>query len=432
MDAEVIVIGAGAAGLAAARKLAALGIRAIVVEARDRVGGRAWSVGTRHDAVPAELGAEFIHGRAPETLALLAETQGTALDVAGESWALSEGELRLEDDDWTATAADILEGAAALERDQSVDAYLARFDREPGRRHAVETAREFVEGFEAADPRVASAQAIAAELLSGVDSRSARPLRGYAPLMGHLRAACDGSPVRFACSRVVSRIEWKRGEVKVETNAGTLRARSAIVTLPIGVLRRSDASGVRFEPALPPEKQRAIASIDMGEVVKVTLSFRSAFWEAADNERYRDAAFFRGPGAFQTYWTRFPARTELVVAWAGGPPATSLRELSASARIERAVNDFGALFGDAAAARSEYVDGFVHDWYADPFARGAYSYVTVGGGAARPALAHPVEDTLFFAGEASSSDGQAGTVNGALATGERAAREVALSLGMVV
>ncbi len=129
------------------------------------------------------------------------------------------------------------------------------------------------------------------------------------------------------------------------------------------------------------------------------------------------------------YWTQYPVRSELIVAWAGGPKAIALRGASQAELIERALNGLGALFGEPALVRKEFEGAAMHDWSHDPFARGAYSYVAVGGGGARAALAAPVDETLFFAGEATSSDNQGGTVNGALETGERAARQAAASLG---
>jgi monoamine oxidase len=169
----------------------------------------------------------------------------------------------------------------------------------------------------------------------------------------------------------------------------------------------------------------------MGHVVKVVLWFRSAFWERLQSGRYRDAAFFRCDGPpFPTFWTQVPVRSELVVAWAGGPKTVTFRGAAEDAIIASALECFGRLFRDPDLARAQFVAGFMHDWTPDPFARGAYSYLRVGGAGAREALAAPAEDTLFFAGEATSTNGQAGTVNGALETGERAADEAAAALGI--
>ncbi len=128
------------------------------------------------------------------------------------------------------------------------------------------------------------------------------------------------------------------------------------------------------------------------------------------------------------YWTQLPVRGETVVAWIGGPKAGALRALPKSELIHIALEGFGKMFGDVTLAMREFAGAETHDWGGDPFARGAYSYVAVGGAGARAAFAEPLADSLFFAGEATSTDGQGGTVNGALASGQRAAREVIDSL----
>jgi monoamine oxidase len=436
MDADIVVIGAGAAGLAAARRLAARSLRVILLEARDRTGGRVWSEPSPRAAVAVEFGAEFIHGRAPETRALLRDAGMAAIDTGGESWVHSlSGGLRQEDRDFS-EAAGILDGARALPDDESVDQFLRRCENDETMRETVRTARAFVEGFEAADPAIASAQAIAGELRSGVDSESARPLGGYRLMFERLRDGCATAGVATCLSTAVRRIAWRRGAVTVEAKSAwgesrTLRARAAIVTLPVGVLRHSsDETAVEFDPGLPATKNEALGFLEMGHAVKLLLWFRTAFWERLEGGRYRDAGFFRClEGAFPAYWTQVPVRSELIVAWAGGPKATALGGLTHAEAIGRALDGFGKLFGEPALARKEFEAGTMHDWGRDPFARGAYSYVAVGGGDARAVLAAPVDDTLFFAGEATSNNGQGGTVNGALETGERAAREAASVLG---
>jgi len=436
MDADVIVIGAGAAGLAAARSLAAQSLRVIVLEARDRTGGRVWSEPSPRAAVAVEFGAEFIHGRAPETRALLRDAGMAAIDTGGEAWVCaSDGDLRHEERDFS-EAAGILDGARALRNDESVDRFLRRCEGDETMRETVRSARVFVEGFEAADPAIASAQAIASELRSGVDSESARPLGGYRLMFERLRDGCATAGAMICLSTAVRRIAWRRGAVTVETKSAwgqsrPFRARAAIVALPVGVLRHnSDETEVVFDPGLPAGKREALGFLEMGHAVKVMLWFRTAFWEQLEGGRYRDAGFFRCPeGPFPVYWTQVPVRSELVVAWAGGPRATALSGLAREEILGRALDGFGKLLGEPALVRNEFEGGTMHDWGRDPFARGVYSYVAVGGGDARAVLAAPVDDTLFFAGEATSNDGQGGTVNGALETGVRAAREAAAALG---
>jgi monoamine oxidase len=439
VDADVLVIGAGAAGLAAARSLAGRSLRVIVLEARDRDGGRVWSAPSARAAVPAELGAEFIHGRASETMALLREAGTAAIDrEGGESWQCGQ-DGALQRDDSNVWGAGIFEQTSALAADESVDRFLRRFDADATMRGTVDTARAFVEGFDAADPAIASALAIADEWQSGVDFATARPLGGYRPVFERLRNGCESAGVQTCLSTVVRRIAWRRGAVEVTATDSsgaslTLRARAAIVTLPVGVLRhRGDDTEVVFDPELPPAKREALQYIEMGHAVKVVLGFRTAFWEELHDGRYRNAAFFRCTGQpFAAYWTQLPVRSELIVAWAGGPKAVALRDATQSELIGHALDGFGALLGESALARQEFEGAHMHNWSHDPFARGAYSYISVGGRDARIALAAPVDAALFFAGEATSNDGQGGTVNGALETGERAAREAAAALGATV
>jgi monoamine oxidase len=358
------------------------------------------------------------------------------IDIGGESWAYSEATgLRRDDQDFVEAAA-ILDAARAFPDDESVERFLRRCEDDEAMRETVQLARAFVEGFEAADPAIASARAIASELRSGVDSQIARPLGGYRPIFERLRDGCASAGVATCLSTAVRRISWRRGAVAVEAKSAwgesrTFRARVAIVTLPVGVLRHSsDETEVVFDPGLPAAKREALGFLEMGHAVKLTLLFRNAFWEQLQEGRYRDARFFRCLDApFPAYWTQVPVRSELIVAWAGGPKATALGGAAQEEIIGRALDGFGRLFGEPALAREEFEGGMMHDWGRDPFARGAYSYVAVGGGDARAALAAPVDDTLFFAGEATSNDGQGGTVNGALETGERAAREAAIALG---
>jgi monoamine oxidase len=423
-DADVVVIGAGAAGLACAADLARGALQVVVLEARDRVGGRTWSITPPIDEAPGELGAEFIHGRADETSALLRRAGVASVATADEYWwSDAAGVLQRRNDRWM-PAMSIFDSAEGLAEDESVDHFLRRFERDGPMRQLVDDARSFVEGFDAADPTIASVKSIASEVRSGVDYATAR-----------LRQDCVDAGVRIHLSTVVRRIAWSHGAVVVSAagqNDATsgYRARAAVITLPIGVLRhRGDASAVAFEPELPRAWIDALARIESGCVVKVVLWFRTPFWRRLEDGRYGNAAGFRAAAkTFAAYWTQAPLDNALIVAWTGGPNAAALTGVPKDEIIERAVDDFGAMFGEPRRARDEFVFGAMHDWTADPFARGAYSYVAVGSGNPRAALAAPIDDTLLFTGEATSLDGHGGTVEGALATGRRAAREAATRL----
>jgi monoamine oxidase len=165
---------------------------------------------------------------------------------------------------------------------------------------------------------------------------------------------------------------------------------------------------VHFNPRV--EKQPALQLLASGPVIKAALRFPGRFWP-------HDVAFFHSPGAaFPTFWTPLPARVPLLIAWAGGPKAERLAGKDAAASALESLRTIFPRCGDPDQI-------LLHDWQADAFARGAYSYVRVNGSDARRQLAEPLRDTLFFAGEATNVDGEAGTVSGALQTGQRAASE---------
>ena len=203
----------------------------------------------------------------------------------------------------------------------------------------------------------------------------------------------------------------------------TIAARAAVVTLPVGVLRiGGDETAVAFSPGLPPRKREALRALEMGAVVKVGLWFENAFWERFTAGAIATRRSFADPGRFAAFWTQ----CRCAASWSWPGPAARRRSRCRARRGTdggRAVDASGRCSASRR-RRARILASFTHDWNADPFARGAYSYVATGGGDARAGLAAPIDGTLFFAGEATSTDGGGGTVNGALETGERAADEV--------
>ncbi|HEX3548974.1 MAG TPA: NAD(P)/FAD-dependent oxidoreductase [Candidatus Elarobacter sp.] len=426
---DVAIVGAGAAGLTAARVLSGAGVSTLVLEARERVGGRLL---TREDAilpVPFDIGGEFVHGAAEASLALLRAASTVAVDTAGAAFAFEDGELRDRDDPFDVVAR-VMAGAQALAADVSVEDFLRALPPGPDTERDRRYARMLVEGFDAADPAVASARAIADEWNGGATAQTSqqfRPLGGYARLMRTLLGSLDPAVAQVRLSTPVRALRRDSGGVDVDavTALGeplTVRARIAIVTVPVGVLR---AGGVRFEPALPQRTLDALAHLVMGPVVKMGLLFTTPFWERVRDGRYRDGGFFHRPEArFPTFWTLLPLRTPQLIAWAGGPKADALAGRDAAALTAIALDDLRALFGDDPDPGAELVAAFTHDWQTDPYALGAYSYAAVGGEHARAQLAEPVDGALFFAGEATATAAEAGTAAGALISGERAARDV--------
>jgi monoamine oxidase len=293
-------------------------------------------------------------------------------------------------------------------------------------------ARLFAEGFDAADPAQASARALVKEWTSEAmtDEPQSRPAGGYDVLLAQLTSSIKGDSHVQLQARVRS-VTWTRGHVEVEAQLPeqTVRisAARAVVTLPLGVMKLpSDAEdAVKFTPALQ-EKRVALQGLGFGPVVKLVLRFRTAFWEDAQAGRFRDTLFFHLHDApFPTFWTALPARVPLLVAWAGGPRVPRLPDPSTAGLVRAALQSLDAMFGAHCNAGQLLEGAYWHDWQADPLTRGAYSFVKVGGDAAARTLAAPLEETLFFAGEATDYEGEAATVTGAIRSGERAAREIA-------
>lgn len=433
LNVDVAVLGAGAAGLAAARVLSNGGASAVVLEARERIGGRLL---TREDIglpVPVELGGGFIHGTAAVSFGLLRAADTVAMDVGGDSFAYEDGTLRVREDPFEIVAA-VMARARSLTNDVSIDDFLRSLpEADPQTARERRYTRMLVEGFDAADPRRASTLALAEEWSPGDEGQTSalyRPVGGYARLLRTLHGALDAARVHVRLATPVQTVRREADGVVVEaTSLGEplrVRAKTAIVTLPVGVLQ---AAAVRFVPELPTAKREALAGLIMGPVVKLVLRFRSAFWERVHDGRYRDGGFFhRAEAAFPTFWTMLPLRTPLLVAWAGGPKADALARREQPALVALALDDLRILFGTDPEPHAELEASYAHDWQADPHARGAYSYVATGAGDARAQLAAAVDDTLFFAGEATAPASEAGTVAGALQTGERAANEVLAAL----
>jgi len=362
--------------------------------------------------IPVELGAEFIHGEAAATHALLAEAGIAAVDSAREQRYLDrEGFRRMNA---FSEAQRAVRKVPEFKKDLSFAALLAR-TRVSARTRTF--ARMMVQGFDAADPARVSARSIIEEWGEGgsLGAAQPRPQGGYGALLDWLAHSVVAHGARLRIDSPVRAVEWKRGNVLVKGDAFAFRAKHAVVTLPLGVLQ---ANQIRFFPSLK-AKRGALSKLASGPVIRVAMRFHTRFWEA----RAPEIAFFHVPQApFPTFWTPLPMRAPLLTAWAGGPKAARLTGASKEKLVAAAIRTVEAAFHKEK-PREQLDSALVQDWQADACSRGGYSYVLVGGEGARERLAEPLGDTLFFAGEATDAE-EAGTVAGALRSGERAAREV--------
>lgn len=421
---DVVIVGAGVSGLSAACELRRSGLSILILEARDHIGGRAWTRNEPGLSAPIELGAEFIHGRVPETFELLHEVGKAALDTSGAHWTLRGGKLVQNTEDLFGDIQNALERSKILEKpDISFQAWLDRSDQYGLSKEAATMAKAFVEGFDAADPERVSAHFVADEWGTGgmLDSPQFRPLGGYTSVLSALAGSLERDNIQLQLQSVVKEIRWRRGSAQIDVSrfdrATTVKATTVIVTLPLGVLQ---AGSVRFMPALD-SKKPALEKLVFGPVLKLSLRFRKAFWEELDGGKYAGASFFHSAEtAFPTFWTSLPLRAPLMTAWVAGPKAARLSTKAMPDIVGQALESLTTIFHGA---KLELEGAYLHNWQTDPYSLGAYSYIGVGGSDARRTLAAPLEDTLFFAGEA-TDENEAATVGGALQSGARVAREI--------
>jgi monoamine oxidase len=236
-------------------------------------------------------------------------------------------------------------------------------------------------------------------------------------------------------------VVWERGAVDIRFSkagtrgvaTGSISARAAIITVPLGVLQQTEGpSAVTFTPDVV-DPRRAASHLAMGTVVRLPFLFREPFWEAKSVRRrtggrsLAEMSFLHSTDDdLPVWWTSAPIRTNMLVGWAGGLRAARLARRSTTEIEERALAALARLFGMQRRRLAALVEHcWYHDWVNDPLTLGAYSYALVGGSTAAKRLARPVDDTLFFAGEAADEDGRNGTVHGAIGTGYRAAAAVA-------
>jgi monoamine oxidase len=439
-DFDVLIVGAGAAGLNAGRLLTAAGLKVALVEARNRIGGRIF---TRHEPVPGfgnvslELGAEFVHGLPSSSWNLIREARLSTYELDGSQLRFEESRLQPCGQERGQTF-EIIEAmsrwlnAQGSNTDMSFAEYL-RVNRIDGPN--AQQAAAYVEGFNAADHNIAGIAGLARQ------QRAEDSIQG--DRIFHLRDGYEALP-QFLCrefmaqggtllmNHAVTHIRWQRGQVAMTGHGPqgatfALTARQLVSTLPLGVVQ---ARKVLFDPPATEFEMHA-ARMAMGCVHRVSLLFTSAFWrepeiaarhaEIAD-ELHSLSFLFAQDTHWPTWWTSAPEVVPAITAWMGGPRAFAL---GAEDLPESAIGDLARIFGESTESmRGRLVSAHSHDWQTDPYSLGAYSYVPAGALDASERMTEPAAGTLFFAGEHTDLEGRWGTVHAALDSGQRAATQL--------
>lgn len=403
---DVLVIGAGVAGLAAAQTLQAQGRSVLLVEAKDRSGGRAYT-DTARFGLPLDHGCHWLHSADVNPWRVYADRHGFAYhreDVARYlirrgSWLDAAERAAFDAYVERCQAAAVAAGQAGQDR-----AWTDVIAPEPRWTELLNGWGALLNGFE---PDSTSTL----DLSRYGDTGQHFPVTdGYGTLVAHYGRSLDvrlNTPVRC--------LHWHGPGVQADTGRGLIEARAAIVTVSTGVLA---AEGLRFDPPLPLAKQEAIAALPLGTAEKVFLQFRK---RVLDAEPFTHVRALTAEGMFVSLQLR-PAGRELATVAIGGRGSLPLLALGTAAREEFARHVVSELFGSDSARAVTGVA--LTEWTADPAIRGAYSLARPGQAAARVVLAEPLAGRVFFAGEAVSLTAF-GTAHGAYVTGLAAANAVA-------
>jgi monoamine oxidase len=417
--ANFVVVGAGAAGLMAARELARAGKQVAILEARERCGGRIWALPVREFGYPAEGGAEFVHGAAPVTRALMREARVSLSPRGGTRWSTRTGALSPADP----PAPHMNRFYRAL-RQVKADLPIAEFletnfaDRQYDelRRSITRT----VEGYDAADPRRASTLALRDEWLARDDGEHGRIASGHGALIDYLLSECRGHGAALHLGMAVTSIDEARARIVVHCrNGASFETDAAILTVPPPLLS---------EIALPQAahaRAAAAADIGFGNVVKFLFRFTTKWWADHCGRDLADLSFLLSDAPVPTWWTQHPAEYPVLTGWFAGPKADRVSSLTEGELIDMGLASVAEIFGlPLDRIRSSLVASRAINWGTDPFARGAYSYATPRTRHAQSVLKSPGGQPIFFSGEALYTGPVMGTVEAALASGQATAQTI--------
>ena len=431
---DVLIIGAGAAGLMAARELAKNGQQVSILEARDRVGGRIYTINNHSCGIPCEAGAEFIHGKLPVTLELFKEAGLAYEATAGNFYQVTNGKWHQERA-FVENEALLEERLKNLKENITISEFLNREFKGKEYEDLKQSLQSYVEGYYSADPARTGALSFYKEWQSE-DEEQFRPKESYGKMVEYLYNEVVKAGGIVQNETIVKEIRWLKDQVEVlDERHHIYVARKVIVTVPLGVWTapEGEKGAIKYTPSLD-DKNEASKQLGFGSVLKVLMQFKEPFWE---NEKLmkgninstKDFSFAFADASIGTWWTQLPKHVPVLTGWVAGPKATAFAGMTDEAIVEKAIDSLTTVFNLTNDQIRELVQQWnVFNWTTDPFTRGSYTYSTPETAEARKVLAEPVEHTLFFAGEALYDGPEMGTVEAALTSGKQVAQQVLQSL----
>lgn len=414
-----VVVGAGAAGLMTARELARAGKRVTILEARNRCGGRIYPLPADEFGYKAEGGAEFVHGAAPVTRALMREARVSLSPRGGTRWSVRTGAL--------SPAEAALPHAARFYqalREVTADLPIAEFlETQFADRRYDELRRSItrtVEGYDAADPRRASTLALRDEWMGRDEGEHGRIAKGYGALVEYLASDCRRHGAAIHLGAAVAAIDESGDRIAASCHDGAaFEADGAILTVPLPLLS---------EIALPSaarERATEAADIGFGNVVKILFRFATKWWADHAGRDLADLSFLLSDAPVPTWWTQHPDGYPVLTGWLAGPKADRVSSLTTAELVDMGLASLAEIFAlPVDRIRRELVASQAINWGNDPFAGGAYSYATPKTRAAQSALSKSDGGAIFFSGEALYAGPDMGTVEAALASGQETAQTI--------
>ncbi len=413
----------------AAYTLSKAGRKVIVLEARNRTGGRIHTVSNHRQSTPLETGAEFIHGNLPVTLGLLKEAGISYTKTYFEILRNNNGQFEQEEeiiDGWD----ELLNTMHQLEQDMPLHDFLQQYFPGPQYAKMRTMVESYAMGYDTADTHDVSTFAIRSEWENEDEEAQYRIDAGYGAIIRYLAEECSKAGCEILLNKVAREINWKENEVKVITqDKFQYEASKLILAMPLGVLRAPAGreGALVFQPALQ-RQMEAIHHIGFGRITKILLSFKTPFWMAHDIFRIsREAAtkLVLSNETIPTFWTQPDPSLPMLTGWLGGPPALALQHLKDEDIMRTALASLGNIFNTPAATlEAALLHWQIADWTADPYTRGSYAYDTVGSSQARELLSEAVDETIYFAGEYLYDGAAMGTVEAALTSGKNTAGSI--------
>lgn len=420
---DVLIVGGGAAGLMAALEIVLTGRSVAVIEAKNRLGGRIFTV--EENGLTVELGAEFIHGNLPLTQQLLQKAAAKTDKVKGSFWRHKAGQLS-EQEDFIEDYNDLEKKFKNLSGDKSVAQFLQDELSEEKYKDLRFSLHNYVEGYYAADTAKASTNALCEELAKD-DEEQYRVHNGYRGLIQFLENQCRENGVQFYLSQPVTQLHWKKGDVVAITEKNSFNGKKALLAVPIGVLQKKC---ITFYPSLP-EVEKAVQHLGFGHVIKITLQFEKAFWKDSSltsGKDLSDLCFLFSEETIPTWWTHYPTNDHVLIGWLGGPKAEQMQGFSKDEIVTKALSSLSKIFNLAIIHLQQILKGaHWYNWSDDNHFYGAYSYEVVNGEEVIRSLQQPIEQTLFFAGEGLHHGPEIGTVEAALVSGRDTAHRLIAS-----